>query len=813
LIDLAKRFQPRVARKHIGTYRPRVDAWEKASGTAEYLDDLSLRIRFPGMLHAKVLRSPYPHARVKRLDASKAEALPGVVAVLTFDDPEVAALKPTSHAWTSIVTTPYDRYTMVRYNDRRVVGDRARWVGDEVGAVVAAETEEIAEQALRVVDVEWELLPFVLNPDEAVKTGSPVIHPEINPQGNVLPGDPRGPGEWGPLEFEGSDVTKDVFYERGDVDTAFAQADVTIEVGAEHHRADHGCLDSMGCLIYWERDKLICWTNSYQADQTRMMIATMLDLPLNRVRVICPYLGASMGRWNVGDQVFFIFTALLARRTGRPVKFKHTRREDFHDTRQPLIWTCKMGARSDGTITSAYFKGLADAGAYAEWVAGILKEVPIEIVHRCLAHIPNLKMEGYAVYTNTIPSGMMRGTGNIQFNLALGLAVDVLAEKLGIDPVDLALRNFGHEWGPIPNKDLEAVLCEGARRIGWQNRHKPGEGPTYDRAKKRGLGFSFHNGWHAEWEEELRGHSQVGVRVNPDLSVILEAPQVETGGGSSTCNALACAEALSFLGVRPEDVNWVSRVDTETGYKDCVQTDSAASYLQAELLSEAAQRIKTKVQQLAARELGTDAQALDVADGVVFEKGAPERSLPVKDLLWKGDMVPILVTVSREPYRAKSGVPYVACFAEVEVDTETGRVEVLRLVVVNDCGTVMFPTGAEAQQVGGQCIGLGESLTEEIIYDEATGVPLSFNWIDYKIPTMVDMPPVEPVLLEVWRGAGDYGACGIGESVLCCTPRAIANAVYNAIAVRIDDIPITPQKVLRALEELPVHAGARERRP
>jgi len=258
-------------------------------------------------------------------------------------------------------------------------------------------------------------------------------------------------------------------------------------------------------------------------------------------------------------------------------------------------------------------------------------------------------------------------------------------------------------------------------------------------------------------------------------------------------------------------VNWVSRVDTETGYKDCVQTDSAASYLQAELLSEAAHQIKAKVLQLAAREFEIDPQALDVTDGVIFEKGAPEHSLPVKDLLWKGDMVPILVTVSRKPDAARSGVPYVACFAEVEVDTETGRVEVLRLVVVNDCGTVMFPTGAEAQQVGGQCIGLGETLTEEIVYDEATGVPLSFNWIDYKIPTMVDVPAVEPVLMEVWRGAGDYGACGIGESVLCCTPRAIANAIYNATGARIDDIPITPEKVLRALGKLSAYADPGER--
>lgn len=798
---MSEGFSSRLARKYVGTYRPRTDGWEKASGRAEYLDDIGLKIRFPGMLYAKVLRSPHPHARIRSLDASKAKRLAGVHAVLTYDDPEVASLKKTSNAWTSIITTPYDRYTCAKYNDRRVLSDHVRWVGDEAGVVVAAETEEIADEALKLLDIEWEVLPFVLDLIEATKPDAPVIHPEINPEGNVLPAEPRGPGQWEPIEVMGEAITKDVFCERGDTEKAFAEADVTIEVSAEYHRADHGCLDSMGCMILWEGDRLTCWTNSYQADQTRMMIASMLELPLNKVRVICPYLGASMGRWNVGDQIFFIFTALLAKRTGRPVKFKHTRREDFHDTRQPVRWSCKMGAKTDGTVTSAHFEGLADAGAYAEHVGFILKYIPMEIDQRCMAHIPNMKMEGYAVYTNKIPSGMLRSTGNIQFNLILGLAVDVLAEKLGIDPIELTVQNFGHQWGPVPNGDLEAVLREGARRIGWDKRHGPGEGPRRDGTKQQGIGFSFHMGWHVEWEEMARGHSQVGVRVNPDLSVILEAPMVETGGGSNSCSVLACAESLSFLGVRPEDVKWVSRVDTETGYKDCVQTDSAVSYLQPELMPQIAEEIRAKILELAAPEFGVAVESLEIKDGRIFVRETPEREMSVKELLWKGDMVPILATVSRVPNDELTGVPYIANFVEVEVDTETGRVEVLKLVVVNDCGTVMYASGAEAQQVGGQCIGLGETLTEEIIYDEGTGVPLNFNWTDYQIPTMADFPDVEPVLMEVWRGVGEYGACGIGEPVFCCTPRAVANAIYNATGVRIDDIPIKPEKVLQALAE------------
>ena len=534
-------FKPRVQRQFIGTYRPRVDAMDKATGRAEYLDDVTSAHRLPGMLYGKVLRCPYPNAIIKSIDTSRAEKLPGVHAIVTFEDPEVKSIKPTSHGWTSIVTTPWDRFTCIKYSDRRILDNHGRWIGDEVGAVVAAESNEIAEDALKLLDIEWEILPFELDVLKSMN-GGPPIHPETNPGGNVIRPEPRGEGDWEPI-LEEPNITKDVFLDKGDVEQGFADSDIIIEVNSTHNRADHACLDSMGCMAYWEDDQLVCWTNSYQADQTRMMIATMLDMPLNKVRVICPYLGASMGRWNVGDQSFFIYTALVAKKAGRPVKFKHSRREDFHDTRVPIEWYCKMGAKKDGTITSAYFKGLADVGAYAQLVGFVLKFIPLEIDHRLFGSIPNIRMEGYGVYTNNIPGGMMRSTGNIQFNLVLGLALDILAEKLDIDPIELTVKNFGHEWGPVPNEHLEAVVREGAKRIGWDKRHKPGAGPTYDRSKKRGIGYSFHQGWHVEWEEELRGHNQIGIKLMPDLTVILEAYTVETGGGSNSCNVFSCAEA------------------------------------------------------------------------------------------------------------------------------------------------------------------------------------------------------------------------------------------------------------------------------
>ncbi|MCX5792728.1 MAG: molybdopterin-dependent oxidoreductase [Elusimicrobia bacterium] len=779
-------YKPRVPRSFIGSYRPRIDALEKAAGKTEFADDLTLKSRYPGLLYAKVLRSPYAHARIKSLDASRAEQLPGVKAVLTYKDPEVAALKPTSAGWTDGVdTVSYERMMWRHFRDRRVLGGHACWATDEVGAVVAAESEQIAEEALRLIKIEWEVLPFVLDPIAAMQPGAPIIHPEIAPR-NILPKDVVG----------GSDV----FVDKGDADKGFAQAEVVIEATSIHHNATQASLDNWCCLVDWKPDKLTVLSNSYEADQSRMHISQMLNLPLNKVRVISSYVGGQFGRGDTGDQPFFLFTALLSKRTGRPVKFRHSRRESFHDSRQPAIYTGKVGAKKDGTITAMYFKSIGNSGAYADHTMFALKFAPTEITEAALAHILNVRMESYGVYTNKLPACMMRGVGNSQFNLIFGHVVDMLAEKLGMDPIDLALKNFGHEWGGLPDKSLTAVLREGAKRIGWAaKRHKPGAGPVHDRVKKRGVGFSFHPAWHAEWQEARRGEIRVRITVNPDCSVVLDAPTVETGTGSNTCNVLGCAEALGFLGIGPEDIVWPHTVDTETSLKDCVQTDSAVSYLQSEVIAHAAREVKARLLEKAAKLLKAKPEDLDITGGRVHRKAGPGKSITVRDVFMRGDMLPVVVETGRPPNPEKTGVPYIANFAEVEVDTSTGRVQVLKLVVLNDCGTVMYASGAEAQQIGGQVTGLGEALTEEIIYDEATGFPLNFNWLDYKIPTMADMPDIDPALLEVWRGAGEYGACGIGEGTLTCTPRAVLNAIYNAIGVRIDDIPVKPEKVLRAL--------------
>ena len=798
---MSRKFTPRKSRKYVGTYRSKIEGRAKANGKAEFLDDIASGLRFPGMLYAKVMRSPHPHAIIRYLDTAEAEKIPGVHLVLRFDDPEVAALKPTTNAWTSFNTVGYDTMYYPTYRDRKVLGEKAHWVGDEVGAVVVADTEETASEALKKMRVEWEELPFVLDPKEAMKPGAPVIHPEINPEGNTLP----------PEDLCGPDV----YRVREDVDKAFSEADEVVDVSSIYHYTDHGCLDTRACLISWKDDELTCWTNLYQADQTRMFISQMLEIPLHKVRVICPYIGGNFGRGNTGDQCYYIFTAIAARRAKRPVKFKHTRREDFHDTRNGTEWSAKMAATSDGIITACSFYGIGDSGAYADHSIAALKYMSgFEIDECLLAHIPNMRMEAYAVYTNKIPGSCKRGIGNNQFNLTLFLAVEILAEKLGMDPIELTIKNFGHEWEKLPNRSVSAVLREGAERIGWDRRLPTGRGDLIDGYKKSGLGFSLHDGWHAAWQEEPRGKVQLGIRLNPDMTVILEAPMAETGCGSNSCAVWACAEHLDFIGIPPENIKWVEKADTETGYKDMVQTDSAVSFLHAELMPDAAELLKKKLIQMAAAGLGKKEEDLDIENGRAFVVDSPDTGITIQELLWNETMVPILVTVEKMPPLEVTGVPYEATFAEVEVDLETGRVEVVKIVQLSDCGTVMYASGAEAQLLGGQAMGLGEALTEEIIYDEATGIPLNFNWVDYQIPTILDIPEVDPVPMEVWEGAGEYGACGIGESVTTCLCRAISNAIYNATGARVDAIPFKPEKVLAALEEMENgdFSGAKERR-
>jgi CO/xanthine dehydrogenase Mo-binding subunit/aerobic-type carbon monoxide dehydrogenase small subunit (CoxS/CutS family) len=774
--------------QYVGSYRPRVDGMAKAAGRADFLADVATKLRAQGhgLLYAKSLRSPHPHARISGLETAAIEALPDVRAILTYLDEEVQRLQPTNTVWTPFYTSSYERMQWPGYKDRRVLGDTAQWVGDEVGLVVAAEDEATAKRGIAAAEVDWEVLPFVTDMWKALEADAPIIHPEIAPESNLLP--PHEP------------LTSPVFLDRGDVEAGFAEADLVFEIETHYDNPDHGCLDTRGCITQWDGDRLTCWTSYYQADQTRMQLANMLEVPISKVRVLNPYVGGSFGRGNSGQQAFLVFTALLAKRCGgRPVLYRMSRREDFHDTRTAILYRMRVGAMLDGRIIALHSKAYANSGAYVDHSMSAADTCVREFCELTLAHLPNLRMEAYVVYTNTIPGSTKRGIGNNEVNLAWGLVIDELAERLSLDPLEVALKNCGHEWGPVPDDSLTAVLHAGAEKIGWGNRTTPPRIPP-DGGLHRGIGFSVHNTWHASWQEVPRGEIQVRITLQPDCSVILDAPTAETGPGSSSINVFACADALSFLGTTPEDISYIAFTDTDRGPRDQVQTDSAVSYLQAEVIAQAGRKLYERLRLISAEALAAKPASVVIREGRAFVRGQEGRGKAVKDILMNWPHLPlIIVDAESMPYEQKTGCPFLATFAEVEVDADTGAVEVIRIVQVNDCGRVMYRTGAESQLIGGQSMALSETLMEEIVYDERTGLPLNFNWVDYRMATLADAPAVDPLLLEVWKGVGDYPASGIGESVTTATPRAIANAIYNAVGVRVNDLPITPQKVLRAL--------------
>jgi len=786
-------FKPRVEREYIGTYTPRMDGLKKASGRAVFTDDMTLKRNYPDMLYMRMLKSPHPHAKIKSIDSSAAEALPGVVAVLRYDDPEVLAWPSIPGGYNDAVGTITRAYAWTGgYFDRRVIGDHARWVGDEVGIAVAATSEETVEEALRLMKVEWEVLPFVLTVEEALKPGAPIIHPEINPDGNMIP--PDGNPFMGP----------DIFYEQGDIDKAFSEAEVTVEVESDFYNAQQCALEYWSGMVDWnDEGEIMVLSDTYANDQTRYSLHEFFGLPLSKIRVVTPYQGGQHGRADTQEQYFFYVCAALSRRTGRPVKYRQNRTEHFHDTRSTMHIKGRMGAMKNGKITAFELDYLSNQGAYFDLGIGDLKIPAATWLESTGYAIPNIRATAHGVYTNIIPSSCMRSIGNIQISFIMSQAVEAMAEKLGMDPVDLYINNMSNRAVAPPNPCLEGVLRKGAEIIGWDKRHAHGKGGFIEGHKKRGMGFAVCNTWHPEHYEFRRGPTQVMIKLNPDGTVILDAPTIEVGTGSNHCAVMACAESL---GVEPDKIKWIYYQDTESGLKDMVQSDSCVSYILSEAVYECGLKLKNRFLEHASGRMGHPADELDMKKGRVFVKADPQKNMSVEeyyslvDLHEEDTLAPLTEYYERPISTEYDGNAYMATFAEVEVDTETGEIAVVKLVVCSDGGTILNPAGAEGQLVGGQCMGIGEAFFERMIYDEKTGVPLNFNFVDYKFPTAADWPDVDAIPMELYQGVnGRFGACGIGESAPSCTTGAMSNAIYNALGIKVGGTAISPRDVLKAL--------------
>lgn len=741
----------------------RKDALGKVSGAARYTVDLAL----PGMLHGKILRSPHHHARILRVDASRAKRLPGVRAALTGED-----VRKIKYGFAEHVPD----LTILSW-------DKVRFKGDEVAAV-AAVNEEVAREALDLIEVEYEELAAVFDPEEAMSPGAPLIH-----------------------EVE-RNIPRKVDIEKGNVEAAFARADHIFEDRFKTQRVHQCYMEPVACLASWDSSgKLTFWTGSMNISGVHLMLARALDLPESKVRLIQPEIGGSFGS-KVTLQPIFPICALLSRMAGRPVKMALTREEEFSVTRPRInaLIDVRTAVKSDGTLLARQVRLVGDCGAYCDMAAALI----IVMSHRSdsVYRIPNIKTEAMIVYTNKSPIGAYRGYGNPQMSFAFESQLDMIAERLGIDPIDLRLKNATRQ-GDITVHGWEIKSCGLAESIkrtaiesGWRTRRGGGRGG-------RGLGMAC-------MIHECDDRHSVGfagsnaiVEVREDGRAIVISGEGEYGQGSHTVFAQVASEVL---GLPYEDVSVVAPDTDRTPYA-LGPWGSRVTLSGGLAVKFAAEDARRQILAQAAEMLEASEEDLEISDGIVSVKGSRSSRVSVADVAKKrlfmlggraikgfGTEEPS--TTMMDPTRQTnpcSAYSFATQVAEVEVDESTGAVRVLKFYTANDVGKALNPAALEGQIEGSVLQGIGQALTEEIIYDE--GHILNPTLYGHGTAIADQMPPVVPAFVETIDPYGPYGAKGGAELGLPPVPAAIANAIYDAVGVRIKELPIAPDKVLSSLEE------------
>lgn len=754
----------------VGRSVTRIDAADKISGEARYSADYLEAESLQG----KTLRSPYPHAEIVRIDTSKAEALPGVRAVVTFHD---APENPFEDGDDSV---PESQVAPV-YVLNRVV----RHVGDEVAAV-AADTLEIAEEALAKIEVEYKLLPFVLDAEAAVQPGAPLV---------------RGGG----TNVAGRTP---ILLDRGDVVAGMAEADIVVEGTYRTQATSPLSLEPRYCLARWEGGRLTVWKSSRNVYGDRSRLAKVFGLPHESVRVIGLYMGAGFG--SKDETRLAAITALLAQKAGRPVRMGYTREEElaFGKWRHATVTRIRMGLKRDGSITAIDSSSVLNTGPYSPGF-GVGQRLGHGLTY--LYTCANARFEGKVAFTNSPVAGSYRGLGAPQGHFALESLADEAAERLGIDPLEFRKRNHvrpegqpGHyqpteelvsaqpiEGGiPFSSNFLAECLEEGAKRIGWKPRpHGPRKLKV--NGKYRGMGMAcciYKTG---------QSNSSAVVKVKADGTAELFMSIMEIGQGAWTVLMQIAAETL---GLGFKDMKGVF-ADTETTPFSHSTSGSTTTFTSGLAALRAAEDARRQILETASRLLEVDASELEIRDGEVFARSDPAQHLPVGHVVARREN---RVVVGQASVRAGSKThiinSFAAHFTGVEVDPESGAIRVLKYVAVHDSGRAVNPETAYGQIVGGVVQGLGYALMEEISLDPESGAPLTMNLDSFKIPNLIDVPLIEPILLNRPDPIGPYGAKALGEPPLVPVAAAIANAVYDATGVRIRELPITAEKVLAGLK-------------
>ena len=758
----------------VGKNLRKVDGVKLVTGGAAFTDDIQL----PGLLYGKILPSPHAHARIVRIDAARARALAGVHAVLTYKDVPRVPHTTAGQAWPE--PSPYDTYLL----DRKV-----RFVGDRVAAV-AAETRAIAEKALRLIEVEYEVLPAVLDMEQAMAAGAPAIHDEPDSTGIY---DAR------------RNIAGYILREIGNVEEGFRECDLAIEREFRTGRQQHCALEPHISIAWLDADSRLTIRTSTQVPyHARRQCAMILQIPVSRIHVVKPRIGGGFG----GKQEMLLedITGALALATRRPVKIEYTREEEFYmaRTRHPQILRMKMGARRDGTILASQMTVLATTGAYGSHSTTVQGNTGSKVLPMYRAR--HMRFECHVVYTNAPVAGAFRGYGCPQGFFAQESVVDELAHELKMDPVEFRRRNAirlgdidrlsaqlgeGREGLPrvIRSCGLYECLDRGAKAIGWEHKRKARPRPGQLR---RGVGVAC----------TMQGSGIAGIdwasaflKMNEDGSFHLQAGASDVGGGADTVLSQIAAETL---GVTLDKIV-ITSGDTDITPFDVGAYASSTTIISGGAVRKAAEKVRAQVLAVAARILEAAPEELVCEGNAVSTAGDGRKSVSMADIAMQAmyrDKLQIMDGASH--FNTDSPPPFSATFAEVEVDTETGKVRVVHVVSAVDPGTAINPMQAEGQVEGAVAQGLGYALTEELLLDEL-GRPRNASFLDYKMFTAKDMPKLTTILAETDEPLGPYGAKSISEVPINGPAPAIANAIYHAVGIRIRKLPIRPEDVLREL--------------
>jgi 4-hydroxybenzoyl-CoA reductase subunit alpha len=752
----------------VGKHVPRNDARAKATGTAIYTDDIKL----PGMLHGRILRSPLPHARILRIDTSKAAALPGVRCVITGEDTP----KIKYGNWRLFPDTQ-DEYPLAI--------DKVRFIGDEVAAVAAVDLDT-AEEALSLIEVEYEELPAVFDVESAIAEGAPVLH------------------DYCPTNIS---VNRKIQY--GDLEKAFAEADYVREDTFTVHAVSHAYLEPCSSLAQADLDgRITLWTSTQTPYITQCLLASTMNMRENDIRVIKPFVGGGFGG-KMELRTWEFCAAFMAKKTGRPVKFTLSRQEEFlaGRRRHPMKLTSKVGFKKDGTLTGKDLRIHLDGGAYnamgptATFLCGNFGAM--------LYRYPSYRFFGEHVYTNKPPASAMRGFGAPQSIFATETQMNIAAEELGIDPIELRLKNAQVSGDKIPDvatistcgfkESLEKV----AEMCNWKEKraqYKTGGG------KGIGIGcYSFISGGVFNWFNTQYPFSAAEVRAFDDGTVHLLTMAADIGQGCDTVVKQILAEEL---GLKMEDIRITSADTSMTPQADLGAWGSRLTLMNGNAVIDAARKIKEQIFGMVSVRFNLNViHEMECKDGKVFPKGRPQRSMTFGEavaMAQKANRGEPLVARGYYTPRDKGMVTPAFSFgaqvAEVEVDKETGIVQVKKFWTAHDCGTVINPKAVEGQLEGAIQMGLGYTLSEQFIMDG--GKTLNTTFLDYKMPNAMDMPPSETAHIDTYEPEGPMGAKEAGEGLAIPTAPAIAAAVHHATGYRCKDLPITPEKILNATKAL-----------